>query len=180
MDKIKVLIVEDDISIAELYDKYLPEEIFEKVMIASGEAALKIYRKFTPDLIVLDIILPGMSGQKVLEEIREKCGDNKTAIVMATSISKESYVQECLKHHIQGYILKPFINVELCYDILKCFERMYPEWAGEAIKKTQNRNICQPAYFPDPLIRIKQVTDPAGFHKTVPNLRVRMHLDTVT
>ena len=70
MTKKKILIVDDDENIASLVSLYLTKEFFECKIAADGEAALSINREFKPDLILLDIMLPGMDGYSVCRELR--------------------------------------------------------------------------------------------------------------
>ena len=68
--KQKILIVDDDNNIAELISLYLTKECFECKIVNDGEAALKAFPRFRPDLILLDLMLPGMDGYEVCREIR--------------------------------------------------------------------------------------------------------------
>ena len=71
MERIETLIVEDDKDIVQLYQTFLPDTVFHKIMVASGATALKLYEKAKPDIIILDVMIPQISGLKVLEEIRK-------------------------------------------------------------------------------------------------------------
>jgi DNA-binding response OmpR family regulator len=71
-EKEKVLIVDDDENIAELVSLYLTKECFECRIANDGETALKDAAAFHPDLILLDLMLPGMDGYEVCREIRHK------------------------------------------------------------------------------------------------------------
>ena len=70
VSKQKILIVDDDNNIAELIALYLTKECFETKIVNDGEEALKEFRKFQPDLIILDLMLPGIDGYQVCREIR--------------------------------------------------------------------------------------------------------------
>ena len=59
VNKQKILIVDDDSNIAELISLYLTKECFETLLVGDGEEALKVYHEFHPDLILLDLMLPG-------------------------------------------------------------------------------------------------------------------------
>ena len=71
-EKEKILIVDDDENIAELISLYLTRECFECRIANDGETALKDAKSFQPDLILLDLMLPGMDGYEVCREIRHK------------------------------------------------------------------------------------------------------------
>ena len=68
--KQKILIVDDDNNIAELISLYLTKECFETRIVNDGEQALKEFNTFHPDLILLDLMLPGIDGYQVCREIR--------------------------------------------------------------------------------------------------------------
>ena len=70
MEKRKILIVDDDANIAELIALYLTKECFQCEIAEDGETALEKHQSFQPDLILLDIMLPGIDGYDVLREIR--------------------------------------------------------------------------------------------------------------
>ncbi|MBQ3584670.1 MAG: response regulator, partial [Lachnospiraceae bacterium] len=69
--KQKILIVDDDSNIAELISLYLTKECFETSIVEDGESALKEFQSFSPDLILLDLMLPGIDGYEVCREIRK-------------------------------------------------------------------------------------------------------------
>ena len=71
-DKQEILIVDDDENIAELISLYLTKECFETRIVNDGEQALKEFNTFHPDLILLDLMLPGIDGYQVCRELRAK------------------------------------------------------------------------------------------------------------
>ena len=133
MVKIKTLIVEDDHTTQLLYEKGLFEQIFDKKMVASGKEALRVYSEWHPDIIILDIYLPEMTGYQVLKAIRTTIGDKKTTIVMATALSGTEDVQSCMNLGIEGYIAKPFSCSELWVKILGYYAKKEPERARKAV-----------------------------------------------
>ena len=72
VSKQKILIVDDDNNIAELISLYLTKRMFECRIVNDGEEALKVLDTFQPDLILLDLMLPGMDGYQVCREVRHK------------------------------------------------------------------------------------------------------------
>ena len=122
-DKIKILIVEDDHSTQLLYNKGIFDQIFDKKMVVSGKEAIIAYDKWHPDIIVLDIYLPEMTGFQVLKEIRTTFEDKKTTIVMATSLSGSEDVLSCMKMGVEGYIIKPFSLREIGLKILSYYAK---------------------------------------------------------
>ena len=68
--KQKILIVDDDVNIAELISLYLTKECFDTKMVHDGESALKEFEIYAPNLILLDLMLPGIDGYQVCREIQ--------------------------------------------------------------------------------------------------------------
>ena len=118
MSKLKTLIVEDDISIQLLYDKALDSDKFEKRFCNNGLEALDIYHKWGPEIIILDIYLPVLTGFSVLKQIREDVNDQKTIIIISTSLNQSEHVKDIAKLNIQGYIVKPFNYKEISTKVL--------------------------------------------------------------
>jgi CheY-like chemotaxis protein len=121
--KIKLLLVDDDKSILDLYEKCLSSDVFEKRTVDNGKAALEAFHTWHPDVIVLDIMMPVMTGFAVLDAIRTAEKDKTTTIIMATSMSDSQNVRDCAKFGIQGYIVKPFKPKEIANKIMHCIQK---------------------------------------------------------
>ena len=121
MDKLKLLIVEDDESLLNLYDVALSDALFEKRLVADGRSAMENYKTWHPDVILLDIFLPDMSGFSILKEIRDEAGDKETTIIISTSTDEKDDMETCKDLGIQGYIVKPFDYKTLTDEILECY-----------------------------------------------------------
>jgi DNA-binding response OmpR family regulator len=80
--KQKILIVDDDSNIADLISLYLMKECYETRIVGDGEAALAAVSAFEPDLILLDLMLPGMDGYQVCREVRSS---KDTPIIMLSA-----------------------------------------------------------------------------------------------
>lgn len=119
MPKYKLLIAEDSKIEQELYEQVVLGSIFDKVIVHDGEAALKSYQEWKPDIILLDISMPLLNGFQVLKAIRGEHKDTKTTIIMVTSSSDKADVVACAKYGVQGYIIKPFMPEELNQAIVK-------------------------------------------------------------
>ena len=72
MAKQKILIVDDDNVIAELIQLYLTKECFDTKIVNDGDLAINEFESYQPDLILLDLMLPGMDGYQICREIRAK------------------------------------------------------------------------------------------------------------
>ncbi len=108
--KQKILIVDDDTNIAELISLYLTKECYETKMVHDGESALKELTLFQPNLILLDLMLPGMDGYQVCREVRTK---SQVPIIMLSAKGEVFDKVLGLELGADDYIVKPFDTKEL-------------------------------------------------------------------
>ncbi|MFQ5498542.1 MAG: response regulator [Candidatus Zixiibacteriota bacterium] len=108
MTQRRVLIIEDEPDIAELISYNLSRESFQSETALSGEVGLALARKIMPDLIVLDIMLPGVSGLDVCRALRTDPATKTIPIVMLTAKDEEIDVVTGLEVGADDYITKPF------------------------------------------------------------------------
>ena len=133
MEKLKLLIAEDDALIRDLYEHSLSGHAFEVEMVKNGEEALASYKKARPDLIILDSVMPVMTGYSVLKEIRKALNDKATQVVMVTSLSKGDDVRAFIMLGICGYIVKPFDPEEIAAKVMGYYSKVSPERAAEVL-----------------------------------------------
>ena len=103
-----VLIVEDEEDIRELVSYHLLKEGYQVASVASGEEALSVAEKQTPDLILLDVMLPGMDGLTVCQRLRSSPKTADVAIMMLTAKSEEADIIRGLNLGATDYVTKPF------------------------------------------------------------------------
>ncbi|RLV49897.1 DNA-binding response regulator [Nocardioides mangrovicus] len=106
----RVLVVDDDASLAEMLSLVLRNEGFESRIVATGDAALGAFRDYRPDVVLLDLMLPGKGGIEVCREIRAESG---VPIVMLTAKSDTVDVVAGLESGADDYVVKPFKPKEL-------------------------------------------------------------------
>jgi len=106
--KKSVLIVEDDEDIRELVSYHLLKEGYQVASVASGEEALSLAEVQPPDLILLDIMLPGMDGMAVCQKLRASPKAAGTAIMMLTAKGEETDIIRGLNLGANDYVTKPF------------------------------------------------------------------------
>jgi len=106
----RVLVVDDDASLAEMLMIVLRQEGFEGRICARGDLALDAFRDFRPDLVLLDVMLPGKDGIDVCKEIRAESG---VPIVMLTAKGDTVDVVVGLETGADDYVVKPFKPKEL-------------------------------------------------------------------
>jgi two-component system, OmpR family, response regulator MtrA len=105
-----VLVVDDDSSLAEMLSIVLRQEGFESRIVTRGDEALEAFRSFRPDLVLLDLMLPGKDGIDVCREIRAESG---VPIVMLTAKGDTIDVVVGLESGADDYVVKPFKPKEL-------------------------------------------------------------------
>ncbi len=106
----RVLIVDDDTALAEMLGIVLRSEGFDPTLCADGDAALQTFREAKPDLVLLDLMLPGRDGIEVCRQIRAESG---VPIVMLTAKTDTVDVVVGLESGADDYIVKPFKPKEL-------------------------------------------------------------------
>ena len=106
----RILVVDDDTALAEMIGIVLRSEGFEPSFCADGSLALAAFRETTPDLVLLDLMLPGKDGIEVCAEIRTESG---VPIIMLTAKSDSTDVVRGLESGADDYVVKPFNPKEL-------------------------------------------------------------------
>ena len=108
--KARILVVDDDEALAEMIGIVLRNDGFDPVFCADGAQALEIFRSSKPDLVLLDLMLPGMDGIEVCRQIR---AESDLPIVMLTAKSDTADVVRGLESGADDYVPKPFKPAEL-------------------------------------------------------------------
>ena len=124
VDKQKILIVDDDNNIAELISLYLTKECFETKIVNDGELALKEFQTFRPNLILLDLMLPGIDGYQVCREIRHT---SDVPIIMLSAKGETFDKVLGLELGADDYIIKPFDSKELVARVRAVLRRFQPK-----------------------------------------------------
>ncbi len=121
--KQKILIVDDDVNIAGLISLYLTKECFDTLMVHDGEEAILNFASYQPNLILLDLMLPGIDGYEVCREIR------KTSSVPIIMLSAKGEIFDKvlgLELGADDYIIKPFDSKELVARVKAVLRRFHP------------------------------------------------------
>ena len=137
--KQKILIVDDDNNIAELISLYLTKECFECQIVNDGEEALKVFTSFLPNLILLDLMLPGIDGYQVCREIRHK---SKVPIIMLSAKGEIFDKVLGLELGADDYIIKPFDSKELVARVKAVLRRFQP--SSPALSQTTGKYVEYP------------------------------------
>ena len=121
--KQKMLIVDDDENIAELLSLYLMKECFDTMMVHDGEEALLAFDRYEPNLVLLDLMLPGIDGYQVCREIRAK---SNTPIIMLSAKGEVFDKVLGLELGADDYIIKPFDSKEMVARVKAVLRRYQP------------------------------------------------------
>jgi DNA-binding response OmpR family regulator len=120
--RMRILVVDDEQKILDVIKAYLIKEGFEVLTSTDGEEALKIFQNELIHLIILDLVLPGMSGEKVCNKIRAV---SDLPIIMLTAKAEESQKIEGLAIGADDYVTKPFSIKELIGRVKAILRRTY-------------------------------------------------------
>ncbi|SFD71326.1 response regulator [Paracidovorax konjaci] len=124
----KVLVVEDDADCASILDAYLRKDGFAIAIAGDGEQALELFRQWRPDLVLLDMMLPRLSGIDVLSAIR-RAGD--TPVIMVTAIGDEPEKLGALRYGADDYVVKPYSAREVVARVHAVLRRAAPARTAE-------------------------------------------------
>jgi two-component system OmpR family response regulator len=102
--QIKILLVEDDLPLAAWVEEYLTEQMFEVCHVDRGDTVLETFTDFSPDLVLLDVMLPGLNGIEVCRLIRAQ---SQTPIIMLTARADEFDEVIGLESGANDYVIKP-------------------------------------------------------------------------
>jgi len=135
MAKVKILVIDDEPSILNLVTAYLKPEGYEIYTAANGEAGLKAVRAYKPDLIVLDVMLPGMDGIELLTRLRR---ESDVYVIMLTARTEETDKIVGLTVGADDYVTKPFSPRELTARVKAALRRIHAGAAGDAERGVLN------------------------------------------
>lgn len=138
--KQKILIVDDDSNIADLISLYLMKECYETRIVGDGEAALAAVSAFEPDLILLDLMLPGMDGYQVCREVRSS---KDTPIIMLSAKGEIFDKVLGLEMGADDYMEKPFDSKELVARV-KAVLRRYHKQQNVAVAESNDKIVAYP------------------------------------
>lgn len=152
----KILIIEDESRYAYILEKYYTNDGFEVKVAFDGLQGFNIFKEFLPDIVVLDIMLPGLDGYEVARRIRQ---EHDTPIIMMSALSEEQDILKGYTLQIDDYITKPFRIPILIAKTRNLLERRksLKERGGEEIlqvgkvKLIRNNLEC---YIEDQLVKL--------------------------
>lgn len=134
----EILIVEDEAEIAQLIQLYLEKEGFSCRTCRDGINALKVFQEQKPDLIILDLMIPGLDGLEVCARIRQKPGTKDPYILMLTAKGEELDRIIGLSTGADDYMVKPFSPKELVARVRALLRRTLRQGGQSQVYRTQN------------------------------------------
>ena len=135
-EKQRILIVDDDANIAELISLYLMKECYETMIVGDGEEALKRFPEFKPNLVLLDLMLPGMDGYQVCRELRSS---SQVPIIMLSAKGADDYM------------IKPFDSKELVARVKAVLRRYQASPAAAITEPKQQGDYVE---YPDLIVNL--------------------------
>ena len=150
MAKQKILIVDDDNNIAELISLYLMKECFDTMIVEDGEQAIEQFTQYQPNLILLDLMLPGIDGYQVCREIRRT---SNVPIIMLSA--KGEVIDKLLGLELgaDDYMIKPFDSKELVARVKAVLRRAQAQ-AASLVTSLPAENVGEYVEYPDLLINL--------------------------
>ncbi len=146
-NKQKILIVDDDANIAELISLYLTKECFDSMIVHDGEEALSAFDSYQPNLILLDLMLPGIDGYQVCREVRAK---SDTPIIMLSAKGEIFDKVLGLELGADDYMEKPFDSKELVARVKAVLRRFTPSKTAPAAPVSDAKCV----EYPDLIINL--------------------------
>lgn len=150
VEKQRILIVDDDENIAELISLYLTKECYETKIVYDGEEALKAFPVFRPNLILLDLMLPGIDGYQVCRELR---AISQVPIIMLSAKGEIFDKVLGLELGADDYMIKPFDSKELVARVKAVLRRYQaiPTVAAATAAKPAQENCVE---YPDLIVNL--------------------------
>jgi DNA-binding response OmpR family regulator len=139
----KILIADDNPSIVNILSDYIKKEQMNVVSVADGEAALKVFDQWKPDMILLDVMMPKMDGFTVCKEIRKT---SMVPIIMITARSEDFDKIMGLDIGADDYIVKPFSPKEIIARIHAIFRRVEPKHENRKVINVHSLEIDETSF----------------------------------
>ncbi len=123
LEKLTILYVEDEEQLVSSYAPFLREYCQTLYIARDGEEAYRIYKERKPNIILLDMYIPKMSGMELAKKIRKN--DYKTILIAFTAYSDRKTLLELVDLHILSYLVKPVSRSDLITSLIKAGEKIY-------------------------------------------------------
>ena len=132
--KAHILIVEDDPSLSELLQYNLDNAGFKASVVSEGDEAINAILEEEPDLVILDWMLPNLSGIEICRQIRQNTQTKRLPVIMLTAKGEESERIRGLETGADDYVIKPFSPSELIARVKAVLRRTHPEKSADVLE----------------------------------------------
>jgi DNA-binding response OmpR family regulator len=122
-DRRKVLVVDDDPQIRKILERILDSTRYHVISVSEGPSALSQFREFGPQLVILDIMMPGLSGIDVCQQLRKEFPERKFQVLMLSAKDSQADRRRALEYGADDYVTKPFHIASLARKIEYIFEK---------------------------------------------------------
>ena len=117
MNKYKVLIVDDIPENIQNLGEMIKDFDLDVKIAEGGQEAIDIIDSYTPDIILLDLMMPHVNGWDVIDHVREKYSKNEMVIIVVSLLNNKDNIDECYELGVNDYITKPVIKARLTSSI---------------------------------------------------------------
>lgn len=117
MNKYKVLIVDDIPENIQTLGEMIKDFDLDVKIAEGGQEAIDIIDSYTPDIILLDLMMPHVNGWDVIDHVREKYSKNEMVIIVVSLLNNKDNINECYELGVNDYITKPVIKARLTSSI---------------------------------------------------------------
>lgn len=132
--KAHILIIEDDPSLSELLQYNLDNSGFKATVVSEGDEAINAIMEEEPDLVILDWMLPNLSGIEICRQIRQNSDTKRLPVIMLTAKGEESERIRGLETGADDYVIKPFSPSELIARVKAVLRRTHPEKSADVLE----------------------------------------------
>jgi DNA-binding response OmpR family regulator len=133
---VKVAIVEDEAAIADMYKLKLQQAGFEVKVASNGRQGLELCQQMRPDIVLLDLMMPEMSGKEMLEKMQSTAWGKDILVLLLTNLSQSEADIDVGKAHFDGYAVKAYYTpkqlLEKVVALLKDSHKLSQEWTAKA------------------------------------------------
>jgi len=102
----KILVIDDEVEMGEIVHDYLSDEGYKTFKAADAQEGIGLVKKEKPDVVLLDVIMPGMSGLDCLKQIKKL--SPQTFVIMVSALQDEHIAKQAIQHGAYDYLTKPF------------------------------------------------------------------------
>lgn len=129
----KILLIEDESFIADLYTHELTKNGYQVKVAGDGILGLQLLQQETFDLLLLDIMLPGMHGLEVLRQWRTKYPDSKMPVILLTNLGQEEVIKEAFTLGAKGYLIKAsYTPQQIATEVMNALSQTTPAVPNQA------------------------------------------------